>query len=216
MFETMQKIAIALMVGAAAVGAVRDWSRDVPSVTANYYTQTRTGGEIEARYTAMGGYDVTYAEYPARDVLIKRYEIWYPSDLAQEDREWPVVVMANGTGVPATRYAPVFRHLASWGFVVIGNEMQNSWSGEASAGALDLLAELNGGPSSPFFPKLDLDNVGSAGRPPGGQGAPARGLRGPPQGGDGGRQGGARPPRPGGPRSSPFPPPRGRTSPPRT
>ena len=44
MFETMQKIAIVLMVGAAAVGAVRDWSRDVPSVTADYYTQTRTGG----------------------------------------------------------------------------------------------------------------------------------------------------------------------------
>ena len=172
MFETMQKIAIALMVGAAAVGAVRDWSRDVPSVTADYYTQTRTGGEIEARYTAMGEYDVTYAEYPARDVLIKRYEIWYPSALAQEeDREWPVVVMANGTGVPATRYAPVFRHLASWGFVVIGNEMQNSWSGEASAGALDLLAELNEDPSSPFFQKLDLDNVGSAGHSQGAIGA---------------------------------------------
>ena len=171
MFETMHKIAIALMVGAAAVGAVRDWSRDVPSVTADYYTQTRTGGEIEARYTAMGEYDVTYAEYPARDVLIKRYEIWYPSDLAQEDREWPVVVMANGTGVPATRYAPVFRHLASWGFVVIGNEMQNSWSGEASAGALDLLAELNEDPSSPFFQKLDPDNVGSAGHSQGAIGA---------------------------------------------
>ena len=171
MFETMQKIAIALMVGAAAVGAVRDWSRDVPSVTADYYTQTRTGGEIEARYTAMGEYDVTYAEYPARDVLIKRYEIWYPSGLAQEDREWPVVVMANGTGVPATRYAPVFRHLASWGFVVIGNEMQNSWSGEASAGALDLLAELNEDPSSLFYHKLDLDNVGSAGHSQGAIGA---------------------------------------------
>lgn len=171
MFETMQKIAIALMVGAAAVGAVRDWSRDVPSVTADYYTQTRTGGEIEARYTAMGEYDVTYAEYPARDVLIKRYEIWYPSDLAQEDREWPVVVMANGTGVPATRYAPVFRHLASWGFVVIGNEMQNSWSGGASAGALDLLAELNEDPSSLFYHKLDLDNVGSAGHSQGAIGA---------------------------------------------
>src|SRR5699024_6060161 len=143
----------------------------VPSVTADYYTQTRTGGEIEARYTAMGEYDVTYAEYPARDMLIKRYEIWYPSDLAQEDREWPVVVRANGTGVPATRYAPVFRHLASWGFVVIGNEMQNSWSGEASAGALDLLAELNEDPSSPFFQKLDLDNVGSAGHSQGAIGA---------------------------------------------
>ena len=28
MFETMQKIAIAVLVGMAAVGAIQDWSRD--------------------------------------------------------------------------------------------------------------------------------------------------------------------------------------------
>ena len=172
MFETMQKIAIAVLVGMAAVGAIQDWSRDVPSVTADYYTQTQTGGEIEEIYTAMGEYDVDYAEYPAQDLLIKQYTIWYPSALAgEEGREWPIVVMANGTGVPASRYAPVFRHLASWGFVVIGNEMQNSWSGGASAGALDLLAELNEDPSSLFYHKLDLDNVGSAGHSQGAIGA---------------------------------------------
>ena len=172
MFETMQKIAIAVLVGMAAVGAIQDWSRDVPSVTADYYTQTQTGGEIEEIYTAMGEYDVDYAEYPAQDLLIKQYKIWYPSALAgEEGREWPIVVMANGTGVPASRYAPVLRHLASWGFVVIGNEMQNSWSGGASAGALDLLAELNEDPSSLFYHKLDLDNVGSAGHSQGAIGA---------------------------------------------
>ena len=172
MFETMQKIAIAVLVGMAAVGAIQDWSRDVPSVTADYYTQTQTGGEIEEIYTAMGEYDVDYAEYPAQDLLIKQYKIWYPSALAgEEGREWPIVVMANGTGVPASRYTPVFRHLASWGFVVIGNEMQNSWSGGASAGALDLLAELNEDPSSLFYHKLDLDNVGSAGHSQGAIGA---------------------------------------------
>lgn len=172
MFETMQKIAIAVLVGMAAVGAIQDWSRDVPSVTADYYTQTQTGGEIEETYTAMGEYDVDYAEYPAQDLLIKQYKIWYPSALAgEEGREWPIVVMANGTGVPASRYTPVFRHLASWGFVVIGNEMQNSWSGGASAGALDLLAELNEDPSSLFYHKLDLDNVGSAGHSQGAIGA---------------------------------------------
>ena len=172
MFETMQKIAIAVLVGMAAVGAIQDWSRDVPSVTADYYTQTQTGGEIEEIYTAMGEYDVDYAEYPAQDLLIKQYKIWYPSVLAgEEGREWPIVVMANGTGVPASRYAPVFRHLASWGFVVIGNEMQNSWSGGASAGALDLLAELNEDPSSLFYHKLNLDNVGSAGHSQGAIGA---------------------------------------------
>lgn len=171
MFETMQKIAIAMMVGMAVVGAVRDWSQDVPSVSVDYYTETQTGGEIEATYTAMGQYEVTYAEYPAQDLLIKQYEIWYPSALDEEGRTWPVVVMANGTGVPASRYAPVFRHLASWGFVVIGNEMQNAWSGGASAGALDLLLELNEDSSSPFYHRLDLDNVGSAGHSQGAIGA---------------------------------------------
>ena len=172
MFETMQKIAIAVLVGMAAVGAIQDWSRDVPSVTADYYAQTQTGGEIEETYTAMGEYDVDYAEYPAQDLLIKQYKIWYPSALAgEEGREWPIVVMANGTGVPASRYTPVFRHLASWGFVVIGNEMQNSWCGGATAGAQDLLAELNEDPSSFFYHKLDLDNVGSAGHSQGAIGA---------------------------------------------
>ena len=79
--------------------------------------------------------------------------------------------MANGTGVPASRYAPVFQHLASWGFVVIGNEMQNSWSGDASAGALDLLIALNEDPGSLFYHKLDTDNVGSAGHSQGAIGA---------------------------------------------
>ena len=149
MFETMQKIAIAVLVGMAAVGAIQDWSRDVPSVTADYYAQTQTGGEIEETYTAMGEYDVDYAEYPAQDLLIKQYKIWYPSALAgEEGREWPIVVMANGTGVPASR-----------------------WSGGASAGALDLLAELNEDPSSLFYHKLDLDNVGSAGHSQGAIGA---------------------------------------------
>ena len=152
MFETVQKLAIAVLVGMAVVGAVQDWSNDVPSVTAGYYEQTQTGGEIEADYTAMGEYEVAHAEYPAQDVLVKQYEVWYPAALAADDgREWPIVVMANGTGVPASRYAPVFQHLASWGFVVIGNEMQNSWSGDASAGALDLLIALNEDPDSLFY-----------------------------------------------------------------
>lgn len=172
MFETVQKLAIAVLVGMAVVGAVQDWSNDVPSVTAGYYEQTQTGGEIEADYTAMGEYEVAHAEYPAQDVLVKQYEVWYPAALAADDgREWPIVVMANGTGVPASRYAPVFQHLASWGFVVVGNEMQNSWSGDASAGALDLLIALNEDSDSLFYHKLDTDNVGSAGHSQGAIGA---------------------------------------------
>ena len=170
--EKIQRMLIALIVAAAVVGAVRDWKDDRPSVSAHYYEQTETAGAVEAAYTAPGPYEVAYEEHPAQNPLVGRHEIWYPAALEEEAGvEWPIVVMANGTGVPATRYAPVFRHLASWGFVVIGNEMQNSWSGEASAGALDLLIALNEDPDSLFYHKLDTDNVGSAGHSQGAIGA---------------------------------------------
>ena len=171
MIETLQRLTIAFAVMLSVAGAVRDWSQEEPSVAANYYQQTPVCGTIEAEYTAMGDYEVSYAEYPALDVLIKQYKVWYPSALEKESQEWPIVVMANGTGVPASRYEPIFQHLASWGFVVIGNEQQASWQGDGSEGALELLIRLNEDPESAFYQKLDLECVGAAGHSQGAIGA---------------------------------------------
>ena len=49
MFETMQKIAIALMVGAAAVGGGRDGCPDDTSVDTQYFTHAPVGGGSGAR-----------------------------------------------------------------------------------------------------------------------------------------------------------------------
>lgn len=171
MIETLQRLAIAFAVMLSVAGAVRDWSQEEPSVAADYYQQTPVCGTIEAEYTAMGDYEVSYAEYPALDVLIKQYKVWYPSALEEGSQEWPIVVMANGTGVPASRYEPIFQHLASWGFVVIGNEQQASWQGDGSEGALELLIRLNEDPESVFYQKLDLECVGAAGHSQGAIGA---------------------------------------------
>ena len=171
MIETLQRLTIAFAVMLSVAGAVRDWSQEEPSVAADYYQQTPVCGTIEAEYTAMGDYEVSYAEYPALDVLIKQYKVWYPSALEEGSQEWPIVVMANGTGVPASRYEPIFQHLASWGFVVIGNEQQASWQGDGSEGALELLIRLNEDPESVFYQKLDLECVGAAGHSQGAIGA---------------------------------------------
>ena len=172
MLENLERVVIALAVFLAAASAVKDWSDHVPSVAQDYYEKTRTGGEIEAAYTAPGGYEISYAEYPSSDLMLERYEIWYPDALAADDgRTWPVVVMANGTGVPASRYIPIFRHLASWGFVVIGNEQQNAWSGAASSESVALLLRLNEDPDSVFYHKIDAENIGSAGHSQGAIGA---------------------------------------------
>lgn len=80
----------------------------------NYWKYTETGGDIEAKYTALGGYDVSYTEFNADGKIWKKYEIWYPSEM-KDGATYPIVVMANGTGIKASQYKEVFQHLASWG-----------------------------------------------------------------------------------------------------
>lgn len=79
--------------------------------------------------------------------------------------------MANGTGVKASAYAEVFRHLASWGFVVAGNEDEWSWDGGSSSETLAFALRQNADASSVLHGLIDTENIGIAGHSQGGVGA---------------------------------------------
>ncbi len=136
----------------------------------NYYKYATPSGEIEKKYTDMGVLDVSYDEYKS-DNAYKKYEIWYPSEMKEKDVKYPLVIMANGTGIKASKYKEVFKHLASWGFIVAGNEDENSRTGASSAATLDYILKLNEDTSSKFYGKIDTDNIGIAGHSQGGVGA---------------------------------------------
>ena len=53
-----------------------------------------------------------------------------------ETRKFPVVILSNGIGVRASKYAAILKHLASWGFIVIGTEEEYSWNGFSSETSL--------------------------------------------------------------------------------
>ena len=76
----------------------------------------------------------------------------------------------NGTGVGASRYKPVFEHLASWGFIAIGNEDPSTWEGKKADATLVCLLKANEDKSSIFYHKIDLDNIGITGHSQGGVG----------------------------------------------
>lgn len=137
----------------------------------HYWNYAEPAGEIEKKYTAFGDHDVSYTEFEAENADYEKYEIWYPSDLAESDHTWPLVVMANGTGVPASQYKEVFRHLASWGFVVVGNEDKNCRTGASFAAALDFVLGLNQDEVSDFCDKIDVSHIRIAGHSQGGVGA---------------------------------------------
>ncbi len=151
--------------GCTALGMYMDYRNE------NYYKFANPGGDIEAKYTAMGNYEVSYSEFNAKNELYEKYEIWYPTQLKDSDNRYPLVIMANGTGIKASMYKEVFRHLASWGFIVAGNEDENSRTGASSAETLDFLLSENENPSSIFYAKVDTENIGITGHSQGGVGA---------------------------------------------
>lgn len=164
-------IAIIVLVIVAGIVILLLFTSKQPAVKKDYFEKTNTDEPLEARYTAKGTYEVSFVEFDAQNDTYKKYEIWYPAELKAEHQTYPLVVMANGTGVPASKYVSIFEHLASWGVIVVGNEDLDSWSGKSSAKSLEFMLELNDSRESIFYQKIDTENIGIAGHSQGGVGA---------------------------------------------
>ena len=162
-----------LATGVVAVGctAIGKKLEQAFAIQPNYYTQTQTNYPIERQYTGMGKYAVQSQVFPSDDARFKTYKVWYPADIAQSTKPFPVIVSANGSGFAYQKYEPVLARLASWGFVVIGNDDGTSWSGLSSSQSLAKLDELNADKNSIFYKKLDTHNAGITGHSQGGVGA---------------------------------------------
>lgn len=140
-------------------------------IETNYFTKVNTDEILENKYTNFGEYKVNTIEFESNEELFTKYKIWYPSQLKQNDDKYPIVLFVNGTGVPYTKYSATFEHLASWGFVVIGNDDPNTGSGKSTSITLDFIVSLNNNKESIFYNKLDVHNIGVSGHSQGGVGA---------------------------------------------
>ena len=146
-----------------------------PAVPEDYTSKVQTGGEIEAKYLAIGSHEVSYLEQAGMQDF-KKFEIYYPSDIMNDAEGYPVVIYSNGTGIKASKYQAVLKHLASWGFIVMATEEENSWNGFSSEMCLRLIIKLNetetveGWNTNPFYKHVDLDNIGVSGHSQGGVG----------------------------------------------
>ena len=140
-----------------------------PFVPSNYTKTVETGGELEAKYLAMGQYEVKHTEADAPEDWGK-FITYYPAEMETESKTYPVVVMVNGTGVYASKYPALFKHLASWGFLVIGNEDPSTCSGDSADATLAYLLEQNDDPNSVFYQKVDTAHIGITGHSQGGVG----------------------------------------------
>ncbi len=144
----------------------------IPSAPEDYTKKVQTGGDMEARYLAMGSHDVAYYEADAM-MSFQKFEIYYPKDIDQMEK-LPAVVFVNGTGVKGSKYPAVQKHLASWGFITIATEEEYAWNGfsaEMSVRYLELLDQYQEeGKENIFYGKIDMDKIGITGHSQGGIG----------------------------------------------
>lgn len=162
---------ILIMVSFALKGCGHVLSK-IPSVPDDYTSKVQTGGDIEAKYLAMGSHEVEHLE-SATVSSLEKFEVYYPKDIEKMGKV-PVVIFLNGTGTPATKYPALQEHLASWGFITIANEEDNSFYGEGvelSIRYLKLSDDYDlGDDESPLKGHIDFDNIGVTGHSQGGIG----------------------------------------------
>ncbi len=139
----------------------------LPTVADDYWEDQTTGGAIEEKYAQLGPYAVEAKEYTAENYdggAENHYKVWFPD--GAEGETYPLVILVNGTACPYQRYEDVFYHLASWGFVVAGNDYETSWDGKAADETLTFVLD-----DEELSAMVDKERIGIGGHSQGGMGA---------------------------------------------
>lgn len=159
--------AIVVVVAALLVKNAIDAGK--PAVPGCYWESLETECLLEVRFAQLGPHEVAYAEIASDDASIQRIRLWYPEELVVSSATFPLVVVVNASATPASRYEPFFEHLASWGFIVVGNEDPQAGSGATTAATLDAVLSMDA--SCLVCGHVDENRIGIAGYSQGGAGA---------------------------------------------
>ena len=163
---------ILLVLGAAAVQYVKsmmpggDGNNDIVE---GYYLSFKSDAPLEVKYSQPGDYTTAYTEFPSDNESIGKIRVWYPAELESGGKSWPMIMVVNASGTPAASYEPFFPRLASWGFIVVGNEDGQTGNGETTSLTLDFMLNIPDG--SVLSGKIDYDSMGIIGYSQGGAGA---------------------------------------------
>ena len=165
-------LVVLLVLGIAAFYYIRlifpggDGNNDVVE---GQYTNFQSDALMEMKYSQLGSYETACTEFASDHESIGKIRVWYPKDLEAGDKAWPMIMVVNASGTPASSYEPFFPRLASWGFIVVGNEDGQTGNGETASLTLDIM--LNVPADCVLSNKIDYDSMGIIGYSQGGAGA---------------------------------------------
>lgn len=174
MKKVIKIICIVIIIIVIAVMIVLKYLSTAPTPSSDYRDKLKTGGQIEEKYLQNGSYETAYHEDLAMQNF-EKYEIWYPAELKNTNKKYPIIVVNNGSGWKASRSKHIYEYYASWGFIVIGNEESHSWNAFGAEMTIKHIQSLNDNKilndnENIFYQKMDFENVGVIGHSQGGVG----------------------------------------------
>src|ERR1700682_990690 len=129
-------------------------------------------GTIEKKYYAAGPWAVTVSPGAACcDSLHNKFDLYYPTNLGANQFLHPILTWGNGSFGKSTDCAYLLTHMASWGFVAIATTDPFTGPGQTILDAANYLVHANSDPTSMFFHKLKVDQIGAMGTSQGAGGA---------------------------------------------
>src|SRR5258708_35415899 len=129
-------------------------------------------GAIELKYYAPGTWAVTVSvDSACCDSSGNKFDLYYPTNLGANGFLHPILTWGNGTFASPGQYEYFLRHMASWGFLVVATEDFSTGLGQTILDGAKFMIHANGDPTSIFYHKLNVNQIGSFGHSQGASGA---------------------------------------------
>ena len=128
-----------------------------------YKGEINTKMPIESKYKEKGSEEVAKVEFDSDNPTIGKIIAVYPQSMLQSDQAFPLVNIGNASNTTAYDLIEAMEHLASWGYVVIGNMDKQTGSGLSISQTLDEFLGMIVQPDNQFYGKIDTTKIAIAG-----------------------------------------------------
>lgn len=108
----------------------------------NYFDDFKTDAVLEKKYSGRGSFETACTEFKSDNSKIDTIRVFYPAELADSNRSYPMIVSVNASGTRARNYMAVLDRIASWGFIVVGNDDPQSGTGETASQTLEFILNI--------------------------------------------------------------------------
>ena len=73
----------------------------------NYFDDFKTDAVLEKKYSGRGSFETAYTEFKSDNSKIDTIRVFYPAELADSNRSYPMIVSVNASGTRARNYMAV-------------------------------------------------------------------------------------------------------------